>query len=144
LGNPLMYARAGVDIKDVTFAGTLFGVTVLRVSSFFGEPKDVALYIMPALAYVWTKVRLPGLRPERHAWVRKVQLVLFLIVGLLSFSSSFILMLPVLFVTLMVLEPRMTRQRKRVWLSILVLLCTTPLFAALWQTREALHRSLIS
>jgi len=138
-GNALTYAVADtktvIQTSGTNFTGTLFGITFLRLNSFFGESKDLALFITPALAFVWAKVRIPGFRLARHAWVTKAQLVLFLMVGILSFSSSFVLMLPVLIGALVVLEPRVASRRKRVWLSIVVLACSVPLFAAVWQSR---------
>jgi hypothetical protein len=139
LGDPITYALSDshslIRTSGANFSGTLFGISILRINSFFGEPKDLAFFVMPALAFVFAKARIPDPRLQERAWVTKAQMGLLTIVGIMSFSSSFLIVLPVLFVTLLALEPRMRGRRKRVLLSIAVCLCCIPLFGAIWQIR---------
>jgi hypothetical protein len=104
-GNPItatnqfgLFAGASVYVPvDV------FGIHLIRTSAFSGEPKDLALFVMAAIAYAYTSMKREG-SPGRRAW-RRVQFSCLLCAGVLTFSSSLLLLAPFVLVTLEALQP---------------------------------------
>jgi hypothetical protein len=87
----------------------IFGIQMLRAYSFCNEPKDLALFIMPAAAYAYTSMTAERSRRGR-TWHR-VQFWCLLCVGILTFSSSFLLLFPLVLMVLELLQPNRSIQR---------------------------------
>jgi hypothetical protein len=81
----------------------VFGIHLFRAAAFSGEPKDLALFVMPAIAYAYTSMKGGG-AGRRRAW-RRVQFFCLLFAGVLTFSSSLLLLGPLVLVTLEALQP---------------------------------------
>lgn len=111
----LVYLSTGSPITPIYRAGILGSfneyqaldigsVTLLRVHSFCGEPKDLALFAAPAIAYLGYQALLKrGARPRATS---VIQLVTIITASLLTLSSSFLLVLPVLIIGAIILSGR--------------------------------------
>jgi hypothetical protein len=140
----LAYLLAGSTITPMYRAGILGGFTewqalnigslsLLRVHSFCGEPKDVALFATPAIAHLGYQVLLR--RGARSRTSSLIQLAVITAAALLTLSSSFLLVLPVLIIGVIVLSGKKLG-RVRIVLGILAFgLLLAPVWAQLSGTR---------
>jgi hypothetical protein len=91
------------DGASVYFPVDVFGIQLVRASAFCNEPKDLALFIMPAIAYAYTSMK-GGASPGQRVW-RRAQFCCLLCAGVLTFSSSLLLLGPFVLVALEALQP---------------------------------------
>lgn len=87
-GHPITYVmRQGVfgESSEVSTV-QVFGQTLMRVHSFSKEPKDLALFCLPAIGWLWSQLGV-----QRTAVIK---LVVILAASVLTFSSSFVLVFP--------------------------------------------------
>ncbi len=122
--------RAGILGEFSEFTTVRTGsLTLLRIHSFSGEPKDFALFAVPAIAYLGYQFLL-NRKGGRRSW-RLLQLVVILAAALLTLSSSLLLMLPVLAVAACLPS---ALGHKRVRMALLV----AALSAAIWPAWSSL------
>ena len=118
-------------------AGTVdvAGVSLMRIYSLAREPKDLALFCLPAIALLIAQSSTSTRRGQR----RLVTLKLFAIMlaGLLTCSSAFLILLPLVIVATLVLRLKIRGARSQLnqlrWVWALVVLI--PLLAGASQTR---------
>ncbi len=112
----------------------VWGMELLRVHSFSREPKDLALFCTPALAWLFVRASSPyAARAARE----KLRLLVIGVCALLTFASSLLLLIPVMFVLIERLRPSMgLRRGARYWLSVAgVLAALLPPFVVAGQRR---------
>lgn len=129
-GTPLTYVmRLGIFTESSEFSTvTTLGTTLLRVHSFSKEPKDLALFCLPAIGWLWSQ-----LGTQRKALVK---LVIILSAGILTFSSSFVLVLPLVILAVEMLRKHSLRQRISTYLfGALVFGAFVPIYLSVSQVR---------
>ena len=142
----LSFALFGTPITAIQqyglFAGAstyfpidVFGIQLVRASAFCNEPKDLALFIMPAIAYAYTSMKGGG-SPGRRAW-RRAQFCCLLCAGVLTFSSSLLLLGPIALVVLEALQPRRSLKQllPRYFIYGCVALLLFPAVSEVWKLR---------
>lgn len=129
-GTPLTYVmRQGVFVESSEFSTVnTFGTTLLRVHSFSKEPKDLALFCLPAIGWLWSQL-------GAHR-VALVKLVVILAAAILTFSSSFVLVLPLVILAVEILRKHSMRQRISTYLfAALVAGAFIPVYLSVSQVR---------
>lgn len=130
-GHPVTYVmRQGIfgDSTEVSSV-QMFGWTLMRVHSFSKEPKDLALFCVPAIAWLWSQL---GVRR-----MVVVKLVVILAASVLTFSSSFVLVFPaVVFVVEWMRHRRGIKRRPATYVfGALVLATFVPFYLSVSQVR---------
>jgi hypothetical protein len=125
------------DGASVYFPVDVFGIQLVRAAAFCNEPKDMALFIMPAIAYAFTSMKGGG-SPGRRAW-RRAEFCCLLCAGVLTFSSSLLLLGPLVLVALEALQPRrsLTQLLPRYFVYGCVALLVFPAVSEVWNLRVA-------
>ncbi len=130
-GHPVTYVmRQGVFGESSEVSSVqMFGWTLMRVHSFSKEPKDLALFCVPAIAWLWSQLG------ARRMVV--VKLVVILAAAVLTFSSSFVLVFPaVVFVVEWMRHRRGIRRRPATYVfGALVLATFVPFYLSVSQVR---------
>jgi hypothetical protein len=136
LGTPITPILRDGLFGNVTEYATvnILGRDLLRVHSFSREPKDLALFCVPALAWLFVRVSAPWGRRRRADQVR---FVVISACALLTFASSLLLMVPFMFVLIERLRPKMRIHRSlRYWVGAVgTLALLLPLFLMTSQNR---------
>jgi hypothetical protein len=138
-GNPLtpMYTHGLLGGYQRVAAAEVFGVTFLRVHSFSMEPKDLALFLVPAIAFLSASLSVARANRGRRDWFRWTQLAIMIAAGLLTFSTSLVLAIPPTIVAVELIRPslRLKKKGRRAFAIILICLCAAPLYSVLWSVR---------
>jgi hypothetical protein len=111
-----------------------FGVEFLRVHSFSREPKDLALFCVPALAWLFVRLNSPWNQRRR---TDRIRLFVISACALVTFASSLLLMVPAMFAVIGWLRPRLSLPRRlRYWLGVMATLAPLMLpFLVISQSR---------
>jgi hypothetical protein len=123
------------NFNETAGAVNLGGLSLMRIYSFSREPKDFALFCLPAIALLIAQSSTSITNRQRT--VVGFKLLVILTAGALTFSSSFFILLPaVILATFMVrlnlrASLRPLRQLRWIWALVAVL----PLIAAASQER---------
>lgn len=130
-GHPVTYVMRQGMFGDSTEVSSVqvIGWTLMRVHSFSKEPKDLALFCLPAIGWLWSQLGV-----QRTAVAK---LVLILAAAVLTFSSSFVLVFPaVVFVVEMLRHRRGIRRRPATYVfGTLVLAAFVPFYLSVSQVR---------
>jgi len=123
------------DAASAYFPVDVFGIQLIRASAFSNEPKDLALFVMPAIAYAYTSMKGEG-SSARRIW-RRVQFCCLLCAGILTFSSSLLLVSPFVLVTLEALQPnrKLKHLLPRYIMYACVALFLLPTVSEVWKLR---------
>jgi hypothetical protein len=118
------------------FTMNVFGIDFARLYAFCGEPKDFALVLVPAIAYVYAAGRRRAVLGSRW-WRQKIQLAVLITATLLTFSSSVLLLAPLL---LLAVETAINRNAiggamRRAFVVLPVILILLPALGAFWTLR---------
>ena len=123
------------DGASVYFPVDVFGIQLVRASAFCNEPKDLALFVMPAIAFAYTSMKGAG-SPGQRAW-RRAQFCCLLCAGVLTFSSSLLLLGPCVLVALEVMQPN--RKLKQLLPRYIMYACVAlflfPTVSEVWRLR---------
>ncbi len=111
------------------------GVSLMRIYSFSREPKDLALFCLPAIALLIAELSI-GMRGRQRRFAG-LELLAIMLAGILTFSSSFLILLPAVILVTWMLRPDLPvsisplRWLRRMWALVLLL----PLLIAATQGR---------
>jgi hypothetical protein len=129
-GTPLTYVmRQGIFAESSEYSVVnIFAAPLLRVHSFGKEPKDLALFCLPAIGWLWSQLgSRPGAVPR---------LVIILSASILTFSSSFVLVLPLVIIAIELLRKHSLRQRISTYLfAAFVISAFIPVYLGVTQIR---------
>ncbi len=127
-GNFLTYImRDGIFGSFHETAGTVdvAGMTLMRVYSFSREPKDLALFCLPAIALLIAQISTSKTGSRRK--FASFELLVIMVAGILTFSSAFFIILPFIVLTTLALRLKLrgsissVRQLRWMWALALVL-----------------------
>jgi hypothetical protein len=109
--------RAGVLNPLGDYQAVMVGpVSVLRINSFCGEPKDFALFVTPAIVYLGHYI-LQETR-TRARLMAIVQLIVITTAAFLTLASSLLLMMPIILVVIVMLSARGMRRARIALLAL--------------------------
>jgi hypothetical protein len=97
------------------------GLTLMRVNAFCPEPKDFALFLVPAIVLLWSSRAAGGpvsCSSPLFYWLR---ICVMVTAAALTFSTSLIVTVPVIVITLYLLRPKRGEQFIRQTVSVIVL-----------------------
>src|ERR1017187_386346 len=106
-GDPItpIYTAGLFGEHQQTVTADVFGFTFLRVYSFSMEPKDLAFFLVPAIAFVSASLSVARSERRRHNWLRWTQLAIMSAAALLTFSTSLLVILPLTMLAIELIRP---------------------------------------
>ncbi|MGO9239983.1 MAG: O-antigen ligase family protein [Bryobacteraceae bacterium] len=137
-GNPITFMHDKGILGDANRIATadIFGVTFLRIYSFCMEPKDLALFMAPAIAFVSTTLSV-GARDFGRRSFQWVLLTVLCAAALLTFSTSLLIVAPLMLLGIELAGPRSNSSRavRRFAVIAALLLIASPVLEEMWKVR---------
>lgn len=130
-GHPVTYVmRQGLFGESTEVSSVqVLGWTLMRIHSFSKEPKDLALFCVPAIGWLWSQLGV-----QRMVVVK---LVVILAAAVMTFSSSFVLVFPAVVAVVELLRHRRGIKRRPATyvFGALVLAAFVPFYLSVSQVR---------